>query len=609
VSGVAATGAPISGRVFLKDAAGQERFVDTTDGSYSFSLAGLTGPFMLKAQWTVNNQPQTLYSIAQQPGTANITPLTQVIVMAAARTTSLDSLYGNPGQGLASVATAVPAAVSEVQGTLNPLLTSFSQSGVNPITGVFSANHTGMDALLDSVTVSASGGNISVANAIGGSLILQAPVTHVANGLAIPNWTDQDALIGYHPDVAVDASGRGLAAWTEEATHPYALRARFLDGSGASPVTVNAGDGGDAQNPRVAFDGYGNAIMVWEHYQNSRQTIWSSRYTASTHTWSTPRQISGSTPAADAAGPSIAVDNAGNAIAVWSEGDGTNNHFDIWCARYDVTQNTWTAAAIISDTNFSAYQAQVKVNAVGQGLVGWVQENVNGVSNAPVDLWARSVTTTSTPSGWGAQVRVNAVVGSSSRWLDAYFSLAMDANGNGGALWVQNAGLAGPSEINWAMYSATGGWQTSSVIPSASGSGFRFPMFAFDGTGNAFAVWREFVGNSVVVGSAARYTAGSGWGTIVPFSSNAQGNVMDPRLAVDGVGNATIVWYEFRQLTNSFAVPVKSIRYLIDTGWGSESQLSAAGNMDGIMICPAPRVAANPSGQTLMIWGYSDNTC
>jgi hypothetical protein len=85
---------------------------------------------------------------------------------------------------------------------------------------------------------------------------------------------------------------------------------------------------------------------------------------------------------------------------------------------------------------------------------------------------------------------------------------------------------------------------------------------------------------------------------------------MDPRLAVDGVGNATIVWYEFQQLTNSYAQPVKSIRYLIDTGWGSEVLLSAASNLDFAQsLCPAPRVAANAAGQTLTIWGYSDNTC
>ena len=60
VSGLAASGAAISGRIYLKDSQGLEHYVDTTDGTYSFATSGMTPPFMLKASWTVNNQPQTL---------------------------------------------------------------------------------------------------------------------------------------------------------------------------------------------------------------------------------------------------------------------------------------------------------------------------------------------------------------------------------------------------------------------------------------------------------------------------------------------------------------------------------------------------------------------
>jgi hypothetical protein len=275
-----------------------------------------------------------------------------------------------------------------------------------------------------------------------------------------------------------------------------------------------------------------------------------------------------------------------------------------------VSSHAWGAPTVISDNTHNASNGQVAVNASGQGIVAWSFDTSNGGSNQPIDIYARSITTAGV---WGgSQTRINSVPATSSAWVDSFFSVAMDANGNGGALWVQNAGFMGPSQMNVAMYSATGGWQASSVIPSASGSGFRFPMFAFDGTGNGFAVWREFNPNPpyAVVGSAARYAAGTGWGAIVPFTTNSQGNVMDPRLAVDGVGNATIVWYELQQLASSWAQPVKSIRYLIDTGWGSEILLSNASNLDfALGLCPAPRVGANAAGQTMTIWGYSDNTC
>ena len=89
LSGVAATGAGISGRIFIKDAAGHEQWVDTADGRFSFALTDLTAPFMLKAQWNAGGSTHTLYSLCASAagGTANITPLTQLAVATAAGVT------------------------------------------------------------------------------------------------------------------------------------------------------------------------------------------------------------------------------------------------------------------------------------------------------------------------------------------------------------------------------------------------------------------------------------------------------------------------------------------------------------------------------------------
>ena len=614
LSGVAASGAPISGTIYLKDSKGTELSESTSDGTYSFTLDGLTPPFMLKAVWNVNNQQQNLYSVASKSGTANITPLTQVIVMAAAKSTSLDSIYAGSTNGLQSVVSAIPAAVTEVLKTLNPLLTQFGQSGMDPITGTFAANHTGMDALLDSVDVSATSGNISVSDKLSGSLILQAPVAHVSNGLQVPDWTDQDAFVGYHPDVAVDVYGNGLVAWSEIVGSQQLIRARFLDGSGTtSTSTVNVSTLGDSQNPRLVFDGSGNAIMVWEQYQNSMQTIWASRYLASVKTWSTPQQISDANPAGQASGPSVALDNAGNAIAVWTEGTGVSINSDVWVARYDVATNSWVAPAIISDNTHNASNGQVAVNAAGQGIVAWLFDTMNGVASAPpVDIYARSITTAGVMGG--SQTRINSVPASSLNWVDYFFSVAMDASGNGAALFVQNSGATGYSDANAAMYTASGGWQPSSVIVggTSAAAGFRFPLFSFDSVGNAFAVWYEMPVSGGTVVAASRYTAGSGWGAPETVSSNIPTSVyaMDPHFAIDGIGNATVLWYEYDPANSVEPFAVKSSRYLIDTGWSNEILISKPTNMGPAMLtCPWPRVGSNAVGQTLTIWGYSDTNC
>src|SRR6266702_8678939 len=71
VSGVAATGAPISGIVYLKDASAKEVSVGTgTDGSFNFNVEGLQAPYILKVQGTSGGTSYTLYSFCAGPGIA-----------------------------------------------------------------------------------------------------------------------------------------------------------------------------------------------------------------------------------------------------------------------------------------------------------------------------------------------------------------------------------------------------------------------------------------------------------------------------------------------------------------------------------------------------------
>jgi hypothetical protein len=370
----------------------------------------------------------------------------------------------------------------------------------------------------------------------------------------------------------------------------------------------------------LAFDGSGNAILVWAQNQNSRQTIWASRYSASTKVWSSPQQISDATPAADAAGPSVAMDNSGNAISVWTEGTGVSGiESDVWVARYDVATSSWIAPAIISDTNTHiASNGQVAVNASGQGIVGWAYLTMNCCGGELYDIYARSITTAGVVGG--SQTRINTIPATSaspssnSTSADSYFSLAMDARGNGAALFVQNNATTNYSDASAAMYSASGGWQPSTVIAAGSteAAGFRFPLFSFDSLGNAFAVWFEMPVSGGAVGAATRYTAGTGWGAPVTFTSNLPSTViaMAPHFAIDGIGNATVVWYEWDTLISDLPLTVKSSRYLIDTGWSNEIIISKPTNMGpATLTCPWPRVGSNATGQTLIIWGWEEQFC
>ena len=596
LAGIAVTGAAISGRISLKDAAGHELVVDTTDGRYSFPLTGLSAPFMLKAQWDANGTTQTLYSFsaAANGGTANISPLTNAIIVAAAGTEALASIYdGANATTFANVASALPSALASVQQSFAALLAIQGVSGIDPIASAFAADHTGLDAVLDAIDITFVGGRLVVTDKASGIVLLEAPSTDPAHAMASA-WSAQDAAVASDPQVAVAANGNGLVVWSEVVNARSVVRARFVAGASTSASATTLTTSGDAGLPRLAFDAAGNAVVVWTQYENNRNDIWSARYVAATQTWSTPQRVSSANAASDAYVPDVAVDAAGNAIVVWHQGDGRVNHFDVWSARYVAAADAWSAPALVSDGVNSAFTPHVAVNAAGQGAAGWAQEQGDGttVSNGPQDVWGRTLNTGS--GSWGARARLNVVAGN----VDAVYgqvAVAIDAQGNGFVLWVQSANPL-PFVIHAARLDASSGWQASAVITNNVLDNCYGPQLAFDAQGNAVAVWQQQTGVGAY-GGVNRFVAGSGWGTSGAFGTDVAGDVYDPHVALDGAGNATAVWYQW----SDNSVAVMSSRSFAGAPWGASALLSTV-TSNGFSY-PVPRVAANAAGQTLAVWG------
>lgn len=167
LSGVAAAGLPIVGYVYLKDSAGYTLGPNpiASDGSFSFTVTGYTAPFYLRAQGSVGGTGYDLYSATTSSGTANINPLTNLAVAAAAGVSDPASVYSNPAQSPITQAN-LNQAVLNIQTMLAPLLTAYN-ANINPITGAYTANHTGLDAVFDAVAVNinTTTGSVAVVNA------------------------------------------------------------------------------------------------------------------------------------------------------------------------------------------------------------------------------------------------------------------------------------------------------------------------------------------------------------------------------------------------------------------------------------------------------------
>ncbi len=162
LSGTAATGAPIAGNVFAKDANGTEvKVASGVNGSFTLNTTGMTPPFLLKIV-PADGSP-ALYSYALANGqTVNITSLTNLALFLASKKGDLASLYSS-WNGTAITASAISQAAQTVVANFKSKLTA---AGINPtnydvLTAQFNADGTGIDGVMDNLVVAIDPANAS----------------------------------------------------------------------------------------------------------------------------------------------------------------------------------------------------------------------------------------------------------------------------------------------------------------------------------------------------------------------------------------------------------------------------------------------------------------
>lgn len=181
VSGVAATGSPIEGTVYLKDSSTPTQVMSTTinpDGSFSFDVTGLTAPFMLKAVGTANGQPHTLYSLAGDAGIANINPLSHLAVVRANNGADPAQLFTNlnPAQ-VQAIKAALVTVIPQIRALLQQALSQYGVSATNFITDTYVANHMGLDLFFDMIAIATNNGTMTMSNKASGATIITTTLT------------------------------------------------------------------------------------------------------------------------------------------------------------------------------------------------------------------------------------------------------------------------------------------------------------------------------------------------------------------------------------------------------------------------------------------------
>ncbi len=159
LTGTAATGAPIDGTVYVKDAKGVEKSIATAaNGSFTLDVPGMTPPYLLKV--TPSSGPE-LYSYASENGqTVNLTPTTNLAMFLAFSKSDLNTLYVG-WDGTAVTAAAVKAAEGVVRANLVTEMTAkgLNVASFNLFTTPFSADGTGIDGVMDGLKIAVNPGS------------------------------------------------------------------------------------------------------------------------------------------------------------------------------------------------------------------------------------------------------------------------------------------------------------------------------------------------------------------------------------------------------------------------------------------------------------------
>ena len=171
VSGTAAAGAPIAGvTVTLKDSTNRAVTATTgVTGAYTLATTGMTGPFLLQLTTPGGTRLYGVTADLAATTVANLTPLTDLIVRSwySVQGVPVDSAFANPAaapppsqQQTSIIADAV---LSLMQLALNNAGAGIS-TPLDLVTKPFSADHTGIDAVLDQTSISyGTGATVSIA--------------------------------------------------------------------------------------------------------------------------------------------------------------------------------------------------------------------------------------------------------------------------------------------------------------------------------------------------------------------------------------------------------------------------------------------------------------
>lgn len=333
-------------------------------------------------------------------------------------------------------------------------------------------------------------------------------------------------------------------------------------------------------------------------------------------------------------GQKVAADGGGNTVMVWLE---TIDGYDAVMANMYKSGLGWEGAIRLDSAGGgSANGLEIAAGCDGHAIVVWHKLNgststIYAITLDPSAGWSDEVILVS--GGFNPSVSMSAEGNAAVVWqsrsgstydiLGAYHSAS---NGWSAVLALDNsAGTAanasvvflstGDAVAVWQQYidwtysilsstydSAAGSWSTPVFLESDYGRAM-YPYIAADKTtGSALAVWNQDIGSKDTV-MASVYDPTSGWGEPYDVASGDAADSYDAVADFDSNGNAIVIWYNY---DGGRGDSIMSAYYSAATGWGAPVILQSGGDYEYLYY---PKVKFTPSGKAIAVWNRYDGEC
>ena len=264
-------------------------------------------------------------------------------------------------------------------------------------------------------------------------------------------------LNGASPHLAVSSTGSALVAWQQQGDPGLGSSLwanHFKPTTGWDSPTLLQANG--ASSAQMAMHSDGSAIAVWGHYDGTLRNGWASRFTPNSG-WQTPTLIAPHDNIDHVGVGPIAMDAYGNATVMVVQAGAVK------ATRYNSPVSWGTPESIDAQVGVAS-SPRVAVHPSGSAIAVWSQSSISGTTN----IWSNRYTP---GEGWGTPELIETDdVGNAMA-----ARVAVDANGNAIALWLQSDGRT-PTQ-RWGLsinrYTASEGWGSRTgtrVLPHALGS-------------------------------------------------------------------------------------------------------------------------------------------